>query len=127
MKKKLLILLTVATFLLVACEEEETVMKELIFLEKTTDYVEPSFIFESPTDKKYYLVEVSNWEYDNSTYKKDDIVKLESIKSKSLGPIESLFFYSLVPDGVVLTEEDVFIYDDWASLYALSDYTKSEK
>lgn len=124
MKNKIFIsiILLVTIFLGACTEEKEVVLKDLVFLEKTTDYYQTSYVFESAIDKKYYLVEVSNWEYDNSSYKKGDVVQLDA-RNYDADAITALVVYSL-SDGVQTPEQEVFINDDWASLFILTDYTK---
>lgn len=129
---KVLISLVVMTVIfLTGCgevEKEETEvngMKELVFLEKTKDYLETSFIFESSIDEKYYLIEVSNWDYDNTTFQNGDILNLESKEKENTDLIGSIIF-DLSVDNVYLPEEEVLMFDEWKSLFILKDYTKSE-
>lgn len=125
MKNKIFILIILlVSILLGACTvEKEVVVKDLVFLEKTNDYYQTSYVFESSIDKKYYLVEVSNWEYDNSSYKKGDVVQLDARKYDA-DAITALVVYSL-SDGVQTPEQEVFINDEWTSLFILTDYTKN--
>lgn len=126
MKKVLLISIFISISLfLTGCNDEYPIAsKEFLFLEKTTNFSKPLFIFESKEDKKYYGVVATNWEYDNISFENGEILDVETRKNKNADGIAIAF--NLGTDFGVETELEAFIMDDWQNLYELTKYTKSE-
>lgn len=131
MKRILIVIsLILCSFIfLSACNKEtveETKKKELVFIEKTTDYSFPSFIFSSSKDKKYYIVEVSNWDYDQTNYQSGEVVSVESKKGQDFDIFDQ-FLWEVFEDEANLPEDEAFILDEWRPLIILTDYTTSKE
>lgn len=131
MKRILIIIsLVVCSFVFLgACNKEtveETKKKELVFIEKTTDYSFPSFIFSSSKDKKYYIVEVSNWDYDQTNYQSGEVISVESKKGQDFDIFDQ-FLWEVFEDEANLPEDEAFILDEWRPLIILTDYTTSKE
>lgn len=130
MRKTIILILLAATVItLTGCEkgEKEEYMKEFIFLEKTRDYSNPSLILESIEDENYYLVEIDNYNYDNSQLKKGDVVELNSISNKKSDSLANVFFILNYGKSFAVRDEDVFIYNEWSPLFTMKRYSKENE
>ena len=118
--------LSFESLLLVGCNDEQTLStKELVFLEKSTEFDYPLFIFECLEDKKYYAIEVSNWEYDNESFESGEKLIVETKKVKENDHLGAALF-NTKGDFAELTGFRVSILDEWRRLFELTDYKKSE-
>ena len=124
-----IIIVFVVVIMLVACGNglKETEMKDLIFIEKTMDYTEPSIIFESLEDKKYYLVEIDNYSYDNLELKPEDTLSLESRNVGNIGNLKKILFIEVFGDTFDLPQEEIFILDEWRPLFIMTQYIRDIK
>lgn len=114
------------TLLLVGCSEEKSIIsKELVFLEKTTDFGYPLFIFESIEDRKYYSIEVTNWEYDNVKFESGEILEVDTRKDKDSNGLGRGLFHIFI-DFAQATNLEVNINGEWTSLFEMTNYTKSK-
>lgn len=115
-----------STLLLVGCNEESTnISKELVFLEKTNEYGRPLLVFESIEDKKYYSIEFTNWEYDNTQYENGEILEVDTRQEKELGVI-GRGLLELLFDFVQTTDFEVYINEEWHHLFEMINYTKTK-
>ncbi|AMO35309.1 hypothetical protein [Lysinibacillus sphaericus] len=125
--RKILLIISIVFYnlILVGCNDEQSMgSKELIFLEKTKDYGYPLFIFESIVDKKYYSIEVTNWEYDNTIFEDGEKIEVDARTAKELDVIDRGLF-SLFFNFAQTTDLEVYINDDWQPLFEMTDYSKS--
>lgn len=124
-KSRLIILMLLASAIILTGCSIETYMKELVVLEKTKDHLGPSLIFESIEDKKYYLVEIDNYLYDNIEFEPNEIIEVKG-EPEGQGFFD-FFFNPLYGDEFEHSEEKIFILDEWRSLLIMTQYTKEQE
>lgn len=115
MKKIFTMTLIIFTIVILAgcgsSKEKEVYTKDLKFLERGGDnYGGTTLIFESEEDRKYYLVKVDNYYFDNIDFEVNEVVEFDATQYK----------YPYLREA----REKILIGDEWKYLHVLTEYTK---